>query len=259
MSTADYLADLFSLRDRAALVTGGNSGIGRAIAGALAGAGASVVVSARNEANLAATVAELTGAGLSAAAVPADLGERAQVRRLAERAAEPFGEIDILVNCGAVNIRPPLAELTEEQWDRTMAVNLDAPFLLGQHFGPRMAARGWGRIINIASQQAFRAFSDSGAYGAAKSGLVALTRSQAEAWSPHGVACNCVSPGVVATPLNERLFADPGTAERLAARTLTGRNGETADFRGPVVFLASSAADYVTGQNLFVDGGFSAH
>ncbi|MFE0477404.1 SDR family NAD(P)-dependent oxidoreductase [Streptomyces sp. NPDC058947] len=255
----DYLSELFSLEGRVAVVTGGSSGIGRAIAGALARAGARVVVVARAEAALKTTVEELTAQGCRAARVSADLGTREGVRTAAERAIEAFGEPDILVNCAGVNLRPHLDELTEDVWDTTMAVNLEAPFLLGQRFGPGMAQRGWGRILNISSQQAHRAFVQSGAYGASKGGLEALTRSQAEAWSPRGVTCNVLVPGFVMTPLNARLSSEPETVAGLAARTFIGRNGLAEDFAGAAVFLASQASAYVTGQSLFVDGGLSVH
>ncbi|HKT00855.1 MAG TPA: SDR family oxidoreductase, partial [Rugosimonospora sp.] len=185
----------------------------------------------------------------------ADLGSRAEVARLAAAAAPP----DILVNAAGVNPRPPLAELTPEQWDLTMAVNLDAPFLLGQAFGPAMAGRGWGRIINVASQQAVRAFGNSGGYGVSKAGVTGLTRSQAEAWSPSGVCCNAVSPGFVQTPLTREVYADPARVAALAQRTMVGRNGLADDFAGVAVFLASDASAYLTGQTIFVDGGFSVH
>lgn len=254
----DYLSGLFALDGRVALVTGGSSGIGRAMAGALARAGASVVVLARGEPGLNDTVSELTGAGCAAAAVSADLADRAQIERAAQTAASAFGEPDILVNCAGVNLRPPMDALSTADWDQTIAVNLTAPFLLGQRFGPAMAARGWGRIINIASQQAVRAFASSGGYGASKGGLVSLTRSQSEAWAPSGVCCNAVSPGFVPTALNAHLASDPARSAALAARTMVGRNGRPADFEGIAVFLASRASEYVTGQLIFVDGGFSA-
>jgi NAD(P)-dependent dehydrogenase (short-subunit alcohol dehydrogenase family) len=228
------------------------------MAGALARAGARVVVLARGESALAGTVSELTAAGCQAAWVSADLAGRAAVARAAEAATKPFGEPDVLVNAAAVNLRPPLADLTISDWDTTMAVNLTAPFLLGQRFGPPMAARGWGRIITIASQQAMRAFGNSGGYGASKAGVVALTRSQSEAWAAHGVCCNTVVPGFVATPLTAGVASDPVRSAALAARTMIGRNGVPADFEGAAVFLASRASDYITAQMLHVDGGFSA-
>ncbi|MER6816697.1 SDR family oxidoreductase [Spirillospora sp. NPDC000708] len=257
--TASYLSGLFSLEGRTAVVTGGSSGIGRAIAVALARAGASVVVVARREPELADTVRELESHGCRGARVSADLGSRAGVADAARAMAEPFGEPDVLVNAAGINLRPPMDELGEDVWDATMAVNLDAPFLLGQRFGPGMAERGYGRLIHIASQQAFRAFVTSGAYGVSKAGLVALARSQAEAWSARGVTANTLVPGFVLTPLNARLQDDPARVEALAARTMTGRNGLAEDFAGAAVFLASPSASYVTGQAIFVDGGFSVH
>lgn len=259
MAPREYLADLFSLVDRVAVVTGGSSGIGRAIATALGCAGARVVVVARREAELAATVAELRDQGCQAAWVSADLSTRPGVHEAAQQAVAMFGEPDILVNSAGVNIRPPLAELDEQVWDATMAVNLEAPYLLGQRFGPGMAERGFGRIIHISSQQAHRAFVQSGAYGVSKGALESLTRSQAEAWSPLGVTCNALVPGFVLTPLNARLSADPARVNTLAARTMIGRNGLAEDFAGAAVFLASRASAYITGQAIFVDGGFSVH
>ncbi|MFC8918756.1 SDR family NAD(P)-dependent oxidoreductase [Streptomyces sp. NPDC047821] len=259
MTSHAYLAQLFSLDGRTALVTGGSSGIGRAIAGALARAGASVVIVARREAELAATVDELLADGCRAAWVSGDLSTRDGVRSAAERAAEVYGEPDILVNSAGINLRPPMGEVGEEVWDATMAVNLEAPFLLGERFGPGMAERGFGRIIHVTSQQAHRAFVQSGAYGVSKGGLESLARSQAEAWSSSGVTCNTLVPGFVLTPLNARLQSDPETVAGLAARTMVGRNGLADDFAGAAVFLASAASGYVTGHSLFVDGGLSVH
>jgi len=255
---ADYLSELFSLDGRVALVTGGSSGIGRAVGRALAAAGARVVLVARDARVLAVAAADLRAAGGQAAWVSADLGDRTALELGGQLAAEKFGEPDILVSCAAVNVRPPMNALTAADWDRTMAVNLAAPFLLGQRFGPGMAERGWGRIINVVSQQAMRAFGNSGAYGASKGGLASLTRSQSEAWAPSGVCCNALSPGFVVTPLTSDVASDPARLAALAARTMIGRNGEASDFEGIAVFLASRASDYVTEQVISVDGGFSA-
>jgi NAD(P)-dependent dehydrogenase (short-subunit alcohol dehydrogenase family) len=253
-----YLDQLFSLRDRVAVVTGGSSGIGRAIALALGQAGAAVVIIARDEGNLRATVAELAAVGCEATWVSADLGDRQALDCAATDAAAAFGPPDILVNCAGLNLRPPMARLTVEQWDQLMAVNLTAPFLLGQRFAPVMAERGWGRVINVTSQQADRAFGNSGGYGPAKGGLAALTRSQSEAWAASGVCCNAICPGFVVTPLTAEVSADPARLAALAARTMVGRNGLPSDFAGAALFLASAASDYVTGQIIRVDGGFSA-
>jgi NAD(P)-dependent dehydrogenase (short-subunit alcohol dehydrogenase family) len=253
-----YLADLFSLDGRIAVVTGGSSGIGQEMARALALAGARLVLVARDESRLADATAGMLAGGGSAAWVSADLAVRSEVSRAAEEAEKAFGPPDILVNCAGVNIRPPFPSLTVQDWDLTLAVNLTAPFLLGQRFGPAMAARGFGRIINVTSQQAQRAFANSGGYGASKGGLASLTRSQSEAWAASGVCCNSVCPGFVATRLNAHIAADPALSAALAARTMVGRNGQASDFAGVTVFLASRASDYVTGQTLYVDGGFSA-
>ncbi len=256
MST--YLDQLFTLRDRVAVITGGSSGIGRGIALALGQAGAAVVLISRGEAQLRETAAELKTAGCRAAWVSADLGDRVAVACAATAAQQAFGPPDILVNCAGLNLRPPLADLTADQWDELIAVNLTAPFLLGQQFGPLMARRGWGKIINVTSQQADRAFGNSGGYGAAKGGVASLTRSQSEAWARHGVCCNAICPGFVVTPLTAEVSADPARRAALAARTMVGRNGLPADFAGAAVFLASQASDYVTAQMIRVDGGFSA-
>ncbi|WP_327267784.1 SDR family oxidoreductase [Streptomyces sp. NBC_01218] len=259
MNVQNYLSELFSLEGRTAVVTGGSSGIGRAITDALARAGAAVTVVARREPELKTAVDELTGAGCRAAWVSADLATAEGVRQAADAVLAGFGAPDILVNCAGVNLRPPMGELGEEVWDTTMAVNLKAPFLLGERFGPGMAERGYGRIIHISSQQAHRAFVNSGAYGVSKGGLEALARSQAEAWSPYGVTANTLVPGFVMTPLNARLSSDPEKVAALAARTMVGRNGLPEDFAAAAVFLAGPGSAYVTGQSLFVDGGFSVH
>ncbi|MEV6864167.1 SDR family oxidoreductase [Streptosporangium subroseum] len=254
-----YLDDLFSLTGRVALVTGGSSGIGHTMAQALGHAGAAVVIAARRAKELHEATQNLHDLGIQAASVSADLASRDDVTRLCRQASTLFGDIDILVNDAANNIRHPMSDLTPDDYDQTMAVNITAPYLLGQHFGPRMAQRGWGRIINIGSQQSISAFGDSGAYGVSKAAITGLTRSQAEAWSPHGVCANTVIPGFVLTPLTEPAQAIPGRVEALAARSMTGRNGTPADFAGIAVFLASRASDYLTGQAICVDGGFSVH
>lgn len=254
-----YLEDLFSLAGRTAVVTGGSSGIGRGIATALARAGAAVVLVARGQRALDDTAAQITAAGGTVAVVPGDLSSRAGVREVAEAAVEPFGEPDVVVSSAGINLRPPLGETDEATWDATMAVNLEAPFWLGQRFGPAMAERGYGRLIHVSSQQAHRAFVTSGVYGVSKGGLESLARSQAEAWSPRGVTANTFVPGFVLTPLNRRLQDDPVRVQALADRTLVGRNSVPDDFAGAVVFLASAASGYVTGQSIHVDGGFSVH
>lgn len=252
--TATYLSSLFSLDGLSALVTGGSSGIGRSIALALGRAGARVVVVGRDVERLRSTADEVGGSW-----VAADLGTPEGVARAADGTVDAVGEPDVVVSCAGVNLRPPLGETTDDVLDETLAVNLVAPFALGRRFGPGMAERGFGRIINVSSQQAHRAFVASGVYGMSKGGLEALTRSQAEAWSAQGVTANALVPGFVPTRMNTRLASDPERAAALAARTMVGRNGLPDDFAGAAVFLASRASAYVTGQSIHVDGGFSVH
>ncbi|NUR72919.1 MAG: SDR family oxidoreductase [Hamadaea sp.] len=248
-----YLEELFSLAGRTAMVTGGSSGIGFAMAEAMGRAGADLILVARREKELTEAVDRLEG--ITVQTISADLAVRTEI----ERVTEQVPHVDILVNCAANNIRRPMDTLTEADWDASLALNLTAPFLLGQHYGPRMAARGWGRIVNIGSQQTISAFGNSGGYGVSKAGVAALTRSQAEAWSAYGVCVNTLIPGFVVTPLTAPAMAIPGRAEELAQRSMAKRNGLPSDFAGAAVFLTSGASAYVTGQILYVDGGFSVH
>jgi len=252
------LARLFDLAGRVALVTGGSSGIGRAIAGALAGAGARVVLAARRRDALDDAVAAFGVQGWEASAESVDVADRASVAALLARLGEASRPVDILVNAAGINLRMPFEEIGDDAWDATIAANLTGPFLLTRALAPAMAARGWGRILNVASQQAVRAFGNSGAYGASKGGLVSLTRSTAERWSARGVTCNAIVPGFVLTPLTAQAAANPARVAAMAARTMIGRNGVPDDYRGAALLLASDAGAAITGQAIFVDGGFSA-
>jgi len=249
------IAGLFRLEGRVALVTGASSGIGLAIAEALADAGAKVVLVARREAELASAAKKI---GAAAAPLPCDLADRRALFECSAKAPSFFGAPDIVVNAAGVNIRRPMLEITEQDWDATMRLNLEAPFFLAQKLAPAMIAKRWGRIVNIASLQSVRAFGNSGPYGASKGGLAQLTRAQAEAWSKHGVNANAIAPGFFATPLTAPVVNDPARWLAMADKTFIGRNGELADLAGTAVYLCSPASDYVTGQTIFVDGGFSA-
>ena len=248
----------FDLGGLVALVTGASSGIGREIAGALAEAGAAVVLVARRAQQLAAAQREVEAVGGRAATLTADLANGAALLATAERAASFFGAPDIVVNAAGINIRKPMLEVTRADWDAILAINLTAPFFLAQALAPAMIAKGWGRIINIASLQSVRAFPMGAPYGASKGGIAQLTRAQAEAWSRHGVNTNAIAPGFFATELTAPVVSDAVRWQKMADSTFSGRNGELNDLRGTAVFLASRASDYVTGQTIFVDGGFSA-
>jgi len=252
------LTALFDLSGRTALVTGGNSGIGLAMARALGEAGARVVLAARRPEETATAVAALAGEGIAARALVVDLATADCAATVAGALSRDGLSPDILVNAAGVNLRQPFMEVTAESFDLHMALHLRAPFLLTQALAPAMAARNWGRIINIASLQSYRAFPNSAPYGAGKGGVVQLTRAIAEEWSRRGVTCNAIAPGFFPTPLTAPVFADPERSARNAQQTAIGRNGELSDLTGATVFLASDASAYVTGQTLAVDGGFTA-
>jgi gluconate 5-dehydrogenase len=249
---------LFDLRGRRALVTGGNSGIGEAMARALGLAGARVWLLARREAELAAAVERLRHEGIEAEWLAADLADIAATRSIAAEAERRAGGLEILVNAAGVNLRQPFAEVTPEAWQTQLALHLSAPFFLTQALAPGMAGRGFGRILNIASLQSHRAFANSAPYGAGKGGIVQLTRAIAQEWGRHGITCNAIGPGFFPTALTAPVFADAALAERHAANTCLGRNGELADLYGTTVFLASAASAYITGQTVMVDGGYTA-
>ncbi len=252
------LTALFDLTGRTAVVTGGNSGIGARMARALAMAGAHVVLAARRRAELDLAVAELTAEGLSASCIVADMAQGDCGRRVADALMAQGRSADILVHAAGMNLRQPFGEVDAAAFDLHLAVHLRAPFLLTQALAPAMAERGWGRIVTIASLQSFRAMPNSAPYGAAKGGVVQLTRAIAEEWSRHGVTCNAIAPGFFPTPLTGPVFADAERAAKLAAQTAIGRNGTLSDLDGATVFLASDASAYITGQTLAVDGGFTA-
>jgi len=252
------LDHLFSLDRRTALVSGGNSGIGLALARALGLQGARVVLVARRDALLQEATRGLADDGIETMYAVADLASADGPDRVSEAVRRGGWSIDVIVNAAGINLRQPFLDVTPEAFDLHIAVHLRAPFRLTQLFAPAMAERGWGRILNLASLQSSRAFANSAPYGAAKGGVVQLTRAIAEAWSTHGITCNAIAPGFFPTELTAPVFADPARAAANAAQTAIGRNGTLPDLYGAAIFLASDASAYVTGQTLYVDGGYTA-
>jgi NAD(P)-dependent dehydrogenase (short-subunit alcohol dehydrogenase family) len=255
--TLPIALEAFSLAGRRAVVTGGNAGIGEAMATALGRAGAAVLLVARRTATLAAAAARLRDEGIACETLAADLGNT-QALPAVGAAIAACGHADILVNAAGVNLRQPFDDVTPEAWDLQITVHLAAPFFLTQALAPAMVERGYGRIINIASLQSTRAFAHSAPYGAAKGGVVQLTRAIAQEWSGRGVTCNAIGPGFFPTDLTAAVFADPALAALHASKTAIGRNGQLQDLHGATVFLASAASAYITGQTLMVDGGYTA-
>lgn len=247
--------DLFDLTGRVACVTGASSGLGRRAAAVLAAAGAKVVGVARRREALESWQREI---GEDAAIVAANIADRSAMPMLCEAVSAPFGSPDIIVHAAGVNTREAASDVTAEGWDQTIALNLSAPFFISQAFVPAMKEKGWGRIVNFASLQTFRAFPGGIAYGASKAGVAQMTRAMAEAWSRHGITANAIGPGFFPTELTAAVFSDPDRAARNALQTCLHRNGELKDMDGPLLFLCSDASGYVTGQTLMVDGGFTA-
>jgi NAD(P)-dependent dehydrogenase (short-subunit alcohol dehydrogenase family) len=170
----------------------------------------------------------------------------------------PFGAPDILINAAGINTRQPADDMTDAHWDLTQNLNVASPFFLAKAMVPGMRAKGWGRIINFASLQSRRAFANGISYGASKGAVEQMTRAMAEAWSQDGITANAIAPGFFRTELTAPVFADPELSARNAAQTCIGRNGEVHDMDGPMMFFCSNASNYVTGQTLFVDGGYTA-
>ncbi len=254
----DHPLNQFSLDGRVFVITGASSGIGREMTRVLAAAGAAVVGIARRQDKLDHVIEEITANGGRARSVCADLVDRPEIRNVAAQCADAFGHIDGVVNAAGINLRQSVDEVTIESWDATVNLNLCAPFFFSREFVPDMVKKGYGRIINIASLQSFRAFANSLVYGASKGGVCQLTRAMAQAWSPQGITCNAIAPGFFPTELTIPVFDDPATEQWRASQTMLGRNGNLSDLSGITIFFASAASAYITGQTLHIDGGFSA-
>ena len=247
----------FSLENKVALITGGTSGLGKMMALALAKAGAFVwIASSRDNADK--TLQEIKQQGSNGSFVQVDVTSSDALEKIVSQILKESNSIDILVNAAGINLRTSAEELTLNEWQKTIDINLTAPFYLSQLVADTMKKNNWGRIINIASLQSLRAFDNSIPYGASKGGVMQLTRALAQAYSKDGILVNAIAPGFFRTNLTESLFQDPDKLEALANKTMMGRNGEEKDIFGISVFLCSDANSYVTGQTVFLDGGFSA-
>ncbi|MBC8352310.1 MAG: glucose 1-dehydrogenase [Planctomycetes bacterium] len=253
-----YLENLYSLQGKVALVTGATRGLGQGISEALLRAGATVVLNGSNHERLAETTQQFADEGLPVVEFPCDLADATQVAELAEFVLREQPRIDVLVNNAGVTFPHELLDYPDDAWHQTIRVNLEAPFQLSRRLAPRMKEQGGGSIINITSIAAELGFPNNPAYGAAKGALKQLTKSMAFDLGPFGVRVNNLGPGYFHTDMANLSYSDPERREARADRTLLGRWGEPEDLAGAVIFLASDASRYMTGQDLYIDGGWLA-
>lgn len=249
---------IFDLTGRVALITGGNKGLGKAMARGLAQAGADIVIASRHADQLESALAEiLAGTGRRGTFVPCDMTDRAAVAKLAETAVERMGKVDILINNAGQNAPQPIDQVDDATWDRVLEVNLSGVMALTRAVAPGMKARRWGRVIHIASIMAQVSKEGRNVYSATKSALMGLCRASALDLGPFNVTVNCIAPGPFLTDMPMSVLSD-AEKQAFADRTALGRWGQPDELVGPTVFLASEAGRYVTGQTLFVDGGYLA-
>ncbi|HEY7784995.1 MAG TPA: glucose 1-dehydrogenase [Pyrinomonadaceae bacterium] len=248
----------FDLTDRVAVVIGGTSGIGRAIAHGLADAGADVVPTSRRSEQVQKAASEMREKGRRTLEITSDVGDRTSLDALLQQSVEAFGKVDILVNSAGKTKRTPTLDVEDEEWDDILATNLSGTLRSCQVFGRHMLDRGYGRIINIASLSTFVALYQVAAYSASKAAVASLTKSLAVEWAPFGVNVNAIAPGVFRTALNQKLLDETERGREFLLRTPMKRFGKVEELAGAAVFLASDAASFVTGEVLVVDGGFLA-
>ncbi len=250
--------DRFSLAGRRALVTGASKGIGLEICAVLADAGADIVAVARDADGLAMARQAVEQAGRDCLTVEAELATVDGPRDAARRALANFGAIDILVNNAGTSTPDSVLETKVEDWDRVMAVNLRAPFLLAQALGPKMIERGLGKIINISSQTGIVAISDHCAYASSKNGLNALTKAITCEWAKHNIQCNAICPTVILTPMGEKVWGEPAKGDPMKAKIPAGRFGRPVEVADLVLYLASPASNLINGDTIMIDGGYTA-
>jgi len=247
----------FDLSGKVALITGASRGLGQYFGRALARAGADLIITSRNREALAPFQAEIEALGRKAAPVELDLRSHESIQEAVEEAHAAFGKIDILVNNAGCNVRKPALEITWDDWNLVLETNLRGTFFVAQAVARRMIPRGYGRIINIGSVTSVFGYAGLAPYGASRGGVKQLTMSLADDWGPHGITVNCLAPGWFKTEQNRVMYEDPEWLAYLCDRIPLKRPGKPEDLEGIVVFLASDASEYVTGQTLLIDGGIT--
>ena len=249
----------FDLTGRVALVTGASRGLGQTFARALAAAGADLAVTARRAEDLAPFVDEIAAMGRRCLPLACDVRDVESIQAMVKRAYDDHGKIDILVNNAGCNVRKPALDVTPGDWDLVLDTNLRGTFFVAQAVARHMVGAGYGRIVNVGSVTAVAGYAGLGPYGASRGGVKQLTMSLADDWGPHGVTVNCLAPGWFRTDQNAVMYEDAEWVEYLVDKIPLRRPGAPTDLEGAVVFLASDASAYVTGQTLLVDGGISVN
>jgi len=249
--------NLFDLTGNVAIVTGASRGLGRYMAHALARAGADLVITSREAARLSEAAGEIESLGRRALPLELDVRETESIRRFAAAAHDHYGKIDILVNNAGCNVRKPAAEITEEDWDTVIDTNLKGAFFTAQAVAGKMIPRRYGRIINIGSVTCVFGYAGLAPYCASRGGTRQMTMSLADDWGPHGITVNCLAPGWFKTAQTQALYENEAWVQYITDRIPLKRPGRPHDLDGAVVFLASEASGYITGQTLLVDGGIS--
>lgn len=254
---AAVAGSLFDLSGQVALVTGASRGLGQHFARALAGAGADLILTSRNDGDLAPFVAEIESLGRRAYPVALDVRQQASIIRMAEQVSAAFPQVHILVNNAGCNVRKPALDVTWDDWNLVLDTNLRGSFFVAQAIARGMVQHRYGRIINIGSVTSVFGYAGLTPYGASRGGIRQLTMSLADDWGPHGITVNCLAPGWFRTAQNQVLYENQEWVDYLVDRIPVKRPGDVHDLDGAIVFLASESSRYITGQTLLVDGGIS--